>query len=246
MIGLVLAAGAGRRLQPLTNELPKALLPVSGERTILDIALGNLREVGIDEVVLVTGFAAQRIEERVDDFERRYGVNLHTVYNDKAEEWNNAYSLWVARQWFGEGALLINGDTVHPPAVEERLLEARGADILLAVDDGKPLAEEEMKVVLDSDGMLAHINKAVDPTVAAGEYIGVTLIEPGAAGALTSALETTWSTDPSLYYEDGYQEFVNQGGSIAVTSIGAADWVEVDDHTDLVRAREVACHYLPG
>ncbi|MEA2387162.1 MAG: hypothetical protein QOJ22_1336, partial [Thermoleophilaceae bacterium] len=48
MIGMVLAAGAGRRLQPLTDDLPKTLLPVDGERTILDIALANLKHVGLD------------------------------------------------------------------------------------------------------------------------------------------------------------------------------------------------------
>ena len=64
MIGMVLAAGAGRRLQPLTDDLPKTLLPVDGERTILDIALANLKHVGLDEIVVVTGFAAHRITER--------------------------------------------------------------------------------------------------------------------------------------------------------------------------------------
>lgn len=243
MIGLVLAAGAGRRLHPLTHDLPKTLLPVAGEDTILDVVLGNLRGVGLDEVVLVTGFASGRIEERVPELERRFGLRLHTVFNDKAEEWNNAYSLWLARKWFTETVLLVNGDTVHPSGVEERLLAARGPEILLAVDDAKPLADEEMKVVTGADGTLRRINKAVDPATAAGEYIGVTLIESAAAGALATALETTWSKDPSLYYEDGYQQYVDAGGSISIASIGQADWVEVDNHDDLARAREVACRY---
>jgi choline kinase len=243
MIGLVLAAGAGRRLHPLTHELPKTLLPVAGEKTILDIALSNLRDVGLTDVVLVTGFAAERIEERVPELERQYGLKLHTVFNDKAEEWNNAYSLWLARKWFAEGVLLVNGDTVHPVSVEKSLLSARGPDILLAVDDAKPLADEEMKVLRSEDGTLQRINKALDPASAAGEYIGVTLIEPPAAESLASALEATWSREPSLYYEDGYQEFVDAGGTIGLASIGRADWVEVDNHDDLARAREVACHY---
>lgn len=243
MIGLVLAAGAGRRLQPLTDDLPKTLLPVAGERTILDIALGNLRDVGLTDVVIVTGFAAHRIDERLPELERSYGLNLHTVFNDKAEQWNNAYSLWVARTWLGEGALLVNGDTVHPPGVEATLLDARGPDILLAVDDAKPLGEEEMKLLRGDDGDLARINKALDPAAAAGEYIGVSLIEARAGERLATALEKTWSNDPSLYYEDGYQAFVDAGGRIGLASIGAVDWVEVDDHADLARARELACRY---
>lgn len=243
MIGLVLAAGAGRRLQPLTDGLPKTLLPVAGEVTILDVILGNLREAGFEDVVLVTGFAAEQIERRVPELEQKFGLRLHTVFNDRAEEWNNAYSLWLAREWFGEGVLLVNGDTVHPAAVEHRMLAARGPEVLLAVDAAKPLAEEEMKVVLGEDGTLQRINKGVDPAIAAGEYIGVTLIEPRAAEALATALETTWSNDPSLYYEDGFQQYVNAGGSVSVAPIGELDWVEVDNHDDLAKAKEIACRY---
>lgn len=241
MIGMVLAAGAGRRLQPLTDDLPKTLLPVDGERTILDIALANLKHVGLDEVVVVTGSAAHRITELQPELERRHGVRLELLFNPKAEEWNNAYSLWCARDALAEGAMLVNGDTVHPASVEERVLEARGPDLVLAVDDEKALGEEEMKLHVTADGLMDRINKALDPATAQGEYIGVTLIEAAAAPALTDALEATWRRDPGLYYEDGFQELADRGGRIGIAPIGGVQWVEVDDHADLARAREVAC-----
>ncbi len=103
MIGMVLAAGAGRRLRPYTDTLPKALVPVDGEITILDIALRNLAEVGLTDVVVVVGYAADAVRERQADLEQKYGVTLTLVHNDKAEEWNNAYSLWLARDSFARG-----------------------------------------------------------------------------------------------------------------------------------------------
>jgi choline kinase len=241
VIGMVLAAGAGRRLAPYTDTLPKTLVPVDGDRTILDIALANLKAAGIDDVAVVTGYAAAAVEQRRAALERDHGVALQLVFNDKAEVWNNAYSLWCARDLLPEGVLLINGDTVHPPSVEETLLAARGPDILLALDDVKRLGDEEMKVELDGDGRMTRINKALDPATAQGEYIGLTLIEPAAAAPLADALETTFRRDPQLYYEDGYQEFADRGGRIGVAPIGAVDWAEVDDHADLARAREIAC-----
>ena len=241
MTGLVLAAGPGRRLHPLTEALPKTLLPLTDGRTILDLALSNLRGVGLEDVVVVTGFAAERVEERASDLERRHGVRLELVFNDRAEEWNNAYSLWLAREALREGALLVNGDTVHPASVEETLLAARGPEVLLAVDQEKPLGDEEMKILLADDGRLRRINKEVDPATSVGEYIGVALIEPSAAGPLADALETTWRRDPSLYYEDGFQELVDRGGKVGVAPIGAVEWVEVDDHADLARAQEIEC-----
>jgi choline kinase len=241
LIGLVLAAGAGRRLRPLTDDLPKTLLPVDGERTILDIALANLKRAGLDQVAVVTGFAAHRIEERKQALEHDHGVTLELVFNDKAEEWNNAYSLWIAREHLRAGAILVNGDTVHPASVEETVLAARGPAIVLAADTEKALGEEEMKLHVTDDGFMDRINKALDPATARGEYIGVTLIEADTADPLADALEATWKRDPDLYYEDGYQEFADRGGRIGIAPIGPVEWVEVDDHADLARAREVAC-----
>ena len=240
MIGMVLAAGAGRRLAPYTDTLPKTLVPVDGDRTILDIALANLKAAGLGDVAVVTGYAAAAVEDRKAALERDHGVALQLVFNDRAEIWNNAYSLWCARELVREGVLLVNGDTVHPPSVEETLLAARGPDILLALDDAKPLGAEEMKVRLSGEGHMTRINKALDPATAHGEYIGLTLIEPAAAAPLAEALEATWRRDPQLYYEDGFQEFADRGGRIGTAPIGTVDWVEVDDHADLARAREVA------
>jgi choline kinase len=243
MIGLVLAAGAGRRLRPFTDTLPKALVPVDGDTTIMDISLRNLAAAGLTDVTVVVGYCARAVEERQEAFERKYGVRLTLVHNDKAEEWNNAYSLWLARDWFAAGALLVNGDTVHPVDVEQTLLDARGPGILLAIDNVKKLADEEMKTIFDESGRLTRITKLMDPADAHGEYIGATVIEPESAAGLADALKATWERNPDLYYEDGYQEYANRGGEVRGAPIGDLEWVEVDNHDDLARAREIACRY---
>ena len=244
MIGMVLAAGAGRRLRPDTDHLPKTLLPVAGEDTILDLALRNLAAAGLTDVVVIVGYAAAVVADRVGDLERRHGVAIELVHNDRAEEWNNAYSLWLAREHFGAGVLMVNGDTVHPASVEQALLAARrpdlAADLILAVDTVKKLADEEMKVIIDERGLVARITKQMEPADADGEYIGVTLIEPRAAISLADSLEVTWRRDPGLYYEDGFQELTDRGGTIKVAPIGEVEWVEVDNHSDLQRARDIA------
>ena len=243
MIGLVLAAGAGRRLRPYTDTLPKALVPVDGETTIMDISLRNLAAAGLTDVTIVVGYCAGAVEERVEAFERKYGVKISLVHNDKAEEWNNAYSLWLARDHFAQGALMVNGDTVHPISVEQTLLAQRGPSILLAIDNVKKLADEEMKTVFGPDGRLTKITKLMDPEEAFGEYIGANIIEPEAAADLADALKATWERDPNLYYEDGFGEYANRGGEVRAAVIGDVDWVEVDNHDDLAKARGIACRY---
>lgn len=241
MIGLILAAGAGRRLRPYTDTLPKALVPVDGDRTVMDLTLANFAAVGLTDVAVVVGYRAEAVRDRQKSFEDEYGVTLHLVPNDKAEEWNNAYSLWCARDLFKEGAILANGDTVHPVSVERALLAARGGDkrILLALDTVKQLADEEMKVVWSQASGVQRITKLMPPAEATGEYIGVTLIEPEAGDELADALRATYERDPQLYYEDGYQELVERGLRIDVEPIGAVDWVEIDNHDDLTRARRI-------
>jgi choline kinase len=243
MIGLILAAGAGRRLRPYTDTLPKALVPVDGETTIMDISLRNLAAAGLTDVTIVVGYRSSAVEVRQASFEKKYGVKISLVHNDKAEEWNNAYSLWLARDHFAQGALMVNGDTVHPVSVEQTLLAQRGPSILLAIDNVKKLADEEMKTVFREDGQLTKITKLMEPSEASGEYIGANIIEAPAASALADALQATWERDPDLYYEDGFQEFANRGGEVRAAVIGDVDWVEVDNHDDLAKAREIACRY---
>ncbi|TGB15032.1 phosphocholine cytidylyltransferase family protein [Streptomyces sp. MZ04] len=245
MIGLVLAAGAGRRLRPYTDTLPKALVPVDGDTTILDLTLGNFAEIGLTEVAIIVGYKKEAVYDRKAALEAKYGLKLTLIDNDKAEEWNNAYSLWCGRDAIKHTVILANGDTVHPVSVEKTLLAARGdgKKIILALDTVKNLADEEMKVIVDPEKGVQKITKLMDPASATGEYIGVTLIEGEAADELADALKTTFERDPDLYYEDGYQELVNRGFKVDVEPIGDVKWVEIDNHEDLAKGREIACQY---
>ncbi|MFD7865014.1 sugar phosphate nucleotidyltransferase [Streptomyces sp. NPDC059783] len=250
MIGMILAAGAGRRLRPYTDTLPKALVPVGPEGdeeslTVVDLTLGNFAEVGLTDVAIIVGYRKEALYERKAALEAKYGVSITLIDNDKAEEWNNAYSLWCGRDALKDGVILANGDTVHPVSVEKTLLAARGEGkkIILALDTVKQLADEEMKVVVEDGKGVRRITKLMDPAEATGEYIGVTLIEGEAAEELADALKTTFERDPDLYYEDGYQELVNRGFKVDVEPIGDVKWVEIDNHDDLAKGRKIACQY---
>ena len=116
MIGMVLAAGAGRRLRPDTDALPKTLLPVAGTTTILDIALRNLAAAGLDEVVIVVGHAGQAIADRATALQRAHQVRLTLVPNDRAMDWNNAYSLWLAREHFARAPCWSTATRCTPSA----------------------------------------------------------------------------------------------------------------------------------
>lgn len=243
MRGVILAAGQGQRLRPDTDELPKTLLPVTGTETILDTIVRGLAEVGITDLAITVGHAAGKIREHAPELESRYGVTVEIVDNDKPH-WNNAYSLWTAREVYKSGALLVNGDTVHPTSIERNLLAAAAVEeaqsnprLLLALDDHKTLTDEAMKVRV-GEGGVELIHKLQPIEAAAGEYIGVSFIPAALAGDLTKALETTFNRDSTLYYEDAYQ-LLAEAGQIGTVSTGPVAWTEVDDHADWAAAKEI-------
>ena len=170
------------------------------------------------------------------------------MHNDKAEEWNNCYSLWLARDHFAQGALLVNGDTVHPVDVERTLLAAREQDgapgILLALDDQKSLAEEEMKVTLDDDGRMSRITKLMDPAEAA-RGVHRRHADRGRARPTPwpTALEGDLGARPGPLLRGRLPDAGRHRRRDRRRPIGTLPWVEVDNHADLEKAREIACHY---
>lgn len=243
MIGLVLAAGAGRRLRPHTDRLPKALVPIAEGVTILDITLANFAAIGLTQAAIVVGCHGERIIEQVDRYQSETGLVITIVENDRAKIWNNAYSLWTARDCLRGGAIVANGDTLHPMSVQHGLLRAdRGDAVRLAIDTEKVLGDEEMKVALDGAGSVRHVSKGL-PHDADGEFIGVSLVPPAIAGLLVDALERTWRADPSRYYEDAYQLLAVELDAVRAVPVGSVPWTEVDDAADLAVAKELACRY---
>jgi choline kinase len=244
VIGLVLAAGSGRRLMPYTENLPKTLLPVSDDRTIMNVILDNLAGAGLTDIAVVVGHAAGVVERRRSELERRHGVRLSLIRNDRVD-WNNAYSLWLVRDLFPEGVLLVNGDTVHPVAIEHTLLANRDTGVSLAVDPARRLTDEAMKVLLDPSDRVIRIAKGLPAEQAHGEYLGVAIIEPAIAKDLADCLESTWTHDPGQYYEDGLQLLADGNRAVRAVRVDPVDWVEVDDVADLSRARELVRGYQP-
>lgn len=208
----------------------------------MDRILANFSRVGISRATIVVGYCASAILDRLDDLADRYDLQIEVVHNDHAEDRNNAYSLWCARDRLRRGVLLCNGDTLHPAQVQSTVLRKASpiTNIRLAVDDMKALGDEEMKVSLDRASTLRDISKGL-PHDSTGEYIGVALIPPSAAPGLIEALEHVWVDDHNSFYEAAFQRLADNGAVIEGCPIGQVDWIEIDSLDDLARANELIC-----
>ena len=166
MKAIILAAGKGTRLNGHDLK-PKCLFEVGGQ-TLLARQVDALREAGINEIVIVLGFEAERIR-------RLYEHTASFVINERFAETSSLYSLWLAREHLLDGFVVLNCDVLFHPQLLARLLSSPLEDALLIdlVDkNNNHLGDEEMKIKL-SDGLVVDISKDMSPSEADGENVGV-------------------------------------------------------------------------
>jgi choline kinase len=233
---VILAAGVGSRLAPLTDDRPKPLVPVAGKPLLLR-TLDRLAAVGIDgrDAIVVAGYREDVLRGAL----AAAGRSATVVSNPRHADWNNFWSLYAAREAVaGDSFLMIDGDVLFDAAVLPRMLAAPGP-AAMSIDVRPDLDAETMKVVADgAGGRIRAISKKLDPRTALGEYVGLTRIDaPFAAAVFTElrALADEGLTD--CYYEDAYQRLAQRGeGPFIAVDVADCTTIEIDDLADLRRA----------
>ena len=245
--GLVLAAGTGNRLRPLTNDRPKALLELRGT-TLLERMARQCAAVGMSELLIVTGHAAQAVEDALGTFDA--GIPIRTIYNPEYEAMNNAHSLWCARQSVSGGDFVVfDGDMLLHTDILRRLVELNGGSAVM-VDRTARLADEEMKARVDASGALNGLGKWLDPEESVGEAIGLNKIAARDAGKLFAAIEQVVHSEGqgNAYYEDVCHRLIEDGWRPKEVDTAGLPWTEIDTIEDLQHAERLAeeCDSLPG
>ncbi len=235
MKALILTAGQGRRLWPFTADCPKCLLSI-GSRTILEQQLYHLEWAGVDQVVLVCGFGAERIERQLEN----YAGALHTktLYNPFYAISDNLISLWTARSEMEGPLLLLNGDGVFHPHIFQRLLGADAACCLM-VDHKEDYDSDDMKIHL-CDGRLVRIGKSLPLNSADAASIGLMKFSAAAVESLRHTLEKMVSDEAAIssYFLDGIQRLVDGGFPVDTCAVDGLAWADVDTPEDLNYVRQ--------
>ena len=181
---VILSAGQGKRLSPLTDDRPKCLVELSG-RTVLHWQLAHLASVGVSEAVVVTGFRADRVDDEVAGLDLP-GMTVRTLFNPFYALSGNLATCWLARAELAGGALLLNGDSLIAPGIVKRLIAAPPADITVTIDRKPSYDADDMKVLTEGDKLTA-IGKAI--TAHDAESIGFLRFSAEGAALFTRYLE---------------------------------------------------------
>lgn len=233
---IILSAGQGRRLSPLTDTRPKCLIDLSG-RSVLHWQLRHLHEAGIAEAVVVTGFAAHLVEEEIAGLALP-GMTVRTLFNPFYGLTDNLATCWLARGEMTGPFLLLNGDTLFEPAIASRLLAAPAADITLTVDRKSSYDTDDMKVLTDGDRLLS-VGKTIPAFDA--ESIGFSRYSTAGAAAFVNTVEQIMRGPEGLkrWYLSVINELAQAGADVKVVSIEGLDWAEMDFPEDLARNLEL-------
>ena len=242
MKAIILGAGQGRRLMPLTSNLAKCCLPLHG-RSMLEWQLSQISKCDIDEVVVVTGFASEMVDAIV---ERVSGVNVRTLHNPMYAHTDNLGTCWEARFEMQEPFVLMNGDTLFEAAILQRLLDHERPYPVTMVSDTKPHFDlDDMKIITDGDRLI-KVSKQLDISLVSGESIGLMVFDQAGADAFTRQLEEMMdkSNALKLWYLSAIDQLASEG-IVGVYPVNGLSWCEVDDAADFAAAADVVMSW-PG
>ncbi len=244
MKAIILGAGQGKRLLPLTAEVPKALLNIAG-RSLAEWQARELCRCGIEELVFVTGFNSAAFERALAALAPAYpGCRVRSIHNVGYASTDNLVSCWMARAEMTEDFVLLNGDTLFRAPLLRQLLASEEAPVTLAADRKEHYDEDDMKIRFDSR-RLDKIGKTLPAPEADGESIGMILFRDEGPARFAAALEeAVREPQAEKRWYLSVIDALAPSGDVQVELIEGHPWCEVDYPLDLERARHLAAGWL--
>jgi choline kinase len=227
---VILAAGAGTRLNGSQNVIPKCLAAPGGV-ALIERQISALHGVGIDDVAVVVGFQADAVRAACP-------VGTRFVENADFERTNSMYSLWLARPFLGDGFVVLNCDVLFDPRLIFDLIEAHHEDALLVSYpcDGDPPFDDEVMKVRIRRGRVVDIAKTLSGDDTDAENVGIAKFGPLGAARLVRIMDRLVAAEALREWAPrGFKEFASTNALYAIGTRGLP-WIDIDTPADYRRA----------
>lgn len=231
MRGIILAAGRGRRLEPVLPEKPKCLITF-GEKTLIQHQIRALKQAGIDDVVVVVGYEKQQIVDHLSN----EPCSIIYIENPIYDETNTIYSLWLAKKFFDDSFIYFNADVLFDYRIVKRLCKKKETSNLACLPG--LCGEEEVKVIVENNRIVG-IGKKISNGNCYGEFIGIAKFDKRDNGRFAEILDecigdkSTWK-----YFFEYAVDFLAKEAYLKAIDISDLPAMEIDFPADLRRARK--------
>lgn len=230
MKAIIIAAGQGSRLLPLTLGTPKCLVPVGG-RAILDHQLDAARAAGVTQAVIVGGYRIEQIGEHLA--RRRHSLVTELIFNPFWAAGSSIGSVWAARAHLHGPFALMNGDTIFDPSIIAAAVRNEAAGVKLVVDALAQPEHDDMLVQV-SDGRVLAVDKHLPADSATHRSLGLVLSSGG--GEYDAALRDVIAGPDGIHaYHHAVVAHLAPQGVGAIVIDRHAHWQEIDTADDIAR-----------
>lgn len=235
MKAIILAAGQGKRLLPLTQDTPKTLLNISGT-TILEYQLVTLASCNVKEVVLVGGFRVDKLKDYAERYIALHGLDLKlkVINNKDYAITNNLYSLWLAKDEMNSDFMVINGDNVFDRRAIVKMIQQKDITAAVAIHKNPSYDDEDMKVRIVGSNVV-EISKGIDNLEASGESIGLRLFRGKGVAAFKYAMDLAMIEDVkrNAFFVRAIQHMIDMGHNVSYVEVTEFKYGELDFFEDL-------------
>lgn len=232
MKAIIPAAGIGSRLQPLTNDLPKCLVQVNG-KPLLYYILNQLKEANIDEVIIVTGYKNELIENFLKE-EHNFPPTI-CIFNPDYFNTNSILSLYLTREYWNSDFIIIDSDLILNSNLVKSIINSTQTALL--IDNSKNYEMIDMKVSV-KNSFVDYLDKQLSPTDTHGEFFGVSKWKKNDAAELLKIMNSLIiENQTNIWYEFAIRKLA-QLINISVINCSSSDWIEIDTYDDYCNAQK--------
>ncbi len=235
MKAVILAAGMGTRIKPLSNKIPKAFIEI-GNIPLIIRSLNNLYNIGIKDVIIVIGYMEEYFRNQIG-FKYKE-IKITYILNKEYSITGSMYSLSQTESVIDDDILLLESDLLYELRALKTLIDSHESDeILVAPLSG---SGDEVFICVNKENQLTDLGKDIaKKNDAIGELVGISKLSFNFIKQLFKRAKEDYQRNEKNYHYEEVIFKLSKTYPIKCNLIHDLNWIEIDNYEDLKRAINV-------